>query len=107
MLSFEASSFVPAIGEVVPCRWHGYCEVSSLGGGRGRVHLGRRAQPRSRLELVEWLRVCRSTTVHALRRERFTLRMLADVEAEMGLDVDLITGHVSVRWDDRPPPRER
>lgn len=103
VLSYEASSFLPSVGEVVPCRRHGYCIVSNsdrgLVGHRG--HFGRRAKPRSQRELVEWLRRYRATTVHALRRQRFTLRMLAEVEADLGVDVDLTTGRVSVHASDR------
>jgi hypothetical protein len=39
------------------------------------------------------------TTVHALRRQRFTLRMLAAVAAEVVVDVDLASGRVLVGAD--------
>jgi hypothetical protein len=100
MLAFEARSFVPSDGELVPCRRHGYCTVTDTGHGPGRgSRFGRRARPRTEPELVEWLRHHRVTTVHALRRQRFTLRMLAAVAAEVVVDVDLTSGRVLVRAD--------
>ena len=103
LLTFEARSFVPSDGELVPCRRHGSCTVTGTGHGKGYgpgqgSRLGRRARPRTELELVEWLRHHRVTTVHALR-QRFTLRMLAAVTAEVVVDVDLTTGRVLFRAD--------
>jgi hypothetical protein len=107
VLTYEAHSFLPAPGELVPCRRHGYCSVDGASarsaGGRGRF--GRRAEPRTEPELVEWLRRHRVTTIHALRRQRFTLRMLAAVEADLGLEVDHTTGRVLVRAS-QPLPRD-
>jgi hypothetical protein len=100
LLTFEARSFVPSDGELVPCRRHGYCTVAGNGVEPGQAsRLGRRARPRAESELVDWLRHHRVTTVHALRRQRFTLRMLAAVAAEVLVDVDPASGRVLVRAD--------
>ncbi len=102
VLSYETSSFVPADGELVPCRHHGYCAVVMPGrrGTGGGSRLGSRAKRRSQQELLEWLRHHQVTTVHALRRQRFTLRMVVAVGIEGLLDLDLLTGRVVVRSPD-------
>jgi hypothetical protein len=46
---------------------------------------------------VEWLHHRRETTVHALRRQGFTLRMIVAAEKEGIVDLDLHAGRVSVR----------
>jgi hypothetical protein len=101
VLSYETSNLVPAGGELVPCRNHGYCAVSRRGmraaGGR---RLGPRAKRRSQQELLEWLRHHPVTTVHALRRQRFTLRMIMAVGIDGLLDLDVSTGRVVVRSPD-------
>lgn len=98
VLSYEARSFLPSGGELVPCRRHGYCTVDgSVTGAPGRRGtFDRRAAPRTEHELVEWLGRHRVTTVHSLRRQRFTLRMLAAVAADVGLEVDHATGRIQV-----------
>jgi hypothetical protein len=100
VLSYEVRSFVPARGEAVPCRRHGYCVVERLGraampssGRRGTP----RARPRAQDELLEWLRCRPVTTVHALRQHRFTLRMIAAAEREGLVAVDHEAGTVAVR----------
>jgi hypothetical protein len=99
VLTYEARSLLPSDGELVPCRRHGYCPVTGsdrrAGGGAGRCD--RRARPRTEQELVEWLHHHQVTSVHALRRQRFTLRMLTSVQADVGLEVDHTTGRVLVR----------
>ena len=100
VLVFEDRSFLPRLGELVPCRHHGYCAVNvgdatKAAGGGG--HFGPRARPRSQTELMRWLWQHQVTTVHALRRQRFTLRMVAAAERAGLLDVDLATGRVAAR----------
>lgn len=100
-LVFEARSFLPTVGESVPCLRHGYCAVMATGrstevterrpGGRLRAHR------RDHDELVDWLRGRSRTTIHALREQRFTLRLLAAAEREGLVAVDLEAGIVSVR----------
>jgi hypothetical protein len=98
-LSFESREWVPQVGDVMPCRRHGFCAVDSAS-AEGRPWLGRpggRARPRAQRELEEWLRLRPVTTVHALRRHRFTLRMVAAAERDGLVDVDLLTGKVVAR----------
>jgi hypothetical protein len=99
VLAYEARSLAPARGESVPCRRHSYCVVKKLGtapsGRRPRSGLPR-ARPRDHRELLEWLRGRSATTVHALRNERFTLRMIATAERDGLVIVDLETGMVAV-----------
>jgi hypothetical protein len=101
-LSYEARSFLPKVGDLVPCRHHGYCTVG-MAGSHNTQHVGssgpstRRARPRAQRELTEWLRQRPVTTVHALRRHRFTLRMIAVAERDGLVDVDLRTGRVAIR----------
>jgi hypothetical protein len=100
VLSYEASSFVPARGESVPCRNHGFCVVRNWARGNtvpSRTRCLPRAQPRAQRELLEWLHGRSATTVHALRRQRFTLRMIAAAERDGLVAVDLETGGVSLR----------
>jgi hypothetical protein len=100
ILTYEWPTFVPTTGEVVPCRNHGYCRVNARGRiprrGGSAIPLLRRS-PRSRHELVAYLRAHPVTTVHALRRERFTLRLVAAVEREGLVEVDLGSGSVRLR----------
>src|SRR3954452_1910301 len=100
VLTYEAPDLVPVIDDLVPCRRHGYCVVGATGrisrGGAVR-RLGRRPAPRQQGELLEWLGRSPVTTVHVLRRQRFTLRLIAQAERDGDLDVDLTTGRVSLR----------
>ena len=101
ILSFEARSFLPVVGDLIPCRSHGYCAVERTGGTGGSLP---RAAPRQQHELLEWLQDRPVTTVHALRRQRFTLRMVADAARAGLVDMDLRTGRVAVRpGPDRHP----
>jgi hypothetical protein len=95
VLVYEARSFLPATGEVVPCRDHGYCVVEVTGGGGG----GRfgRAKPRPQSELLEWLRQRPVASIHALQQQRFSLRMLAAAEKDGLVVLDLVAGRVAAR----------
>jgi len=99
VLTYEASSFVPQVDEVVPCRRHGYCPVASRewianGGPRG----ARRVAPRrSQGELLEFLSHRPVTSVHALREHRFTLRMVTAAQKHGLVDVDLVSGRIALR----------
>jgi hypothetical protein len=99
VLTYEAPDLVPLPDDLVPCRHHGYCVVggtsSSAGGAAGRLR--RRAARREQGELLEWLGRSPVTTVHVLRRQRFSLRLIAQAERDGDLDVDLATGKVSLR----------
>lgn len=100
VLRYETRDLLPASGEHVPCRRHGYCGVRALGTRTGSTAAGPalpRARPRAQHELVEWLRDRPVTTVHALRRERFTLRMVAAAERDGLVSVDLDAGLVWTR----------
>jgi hypothetical protein len=96
VLSYEARTFRPDPGDVVPCRAHGYCAVQqtngSVSGGTSSPRAGRRAQG----ELLDWLRGRSETTVHALLRRGFTLRMVAAAERDGVVDVDLPAGRIAV-----------
>ena len=99
VLAYEARDLVPASGERVPCRRHGYCGVHEVGSSPA-ANPGPvlpRAAPRAQHELEEWLRDRPATTVHALRRERFTLRMIAAAERAGLVTVDLEAGLVWTR----------
>lgn len=100
VLTYEARGFVPARGERVPCRRHGYCVVSETGRTPAPATPSRslrRARPRAQHELREWLLERPVTTVHALKRARFTLRMVADAERAGLVAVDLEAGRVWTR----------
>lgn len=83
-------------GEAVPCRRHGYCVVDRHGRA-GTPTTGRRATPRARPrghdELRKWLRDRSRTTVHALRQQRFTLRMIAAAERDGLAAIDFEAGN--------------
>jgi hypothetical protein len=51
---------------------------------------------RPQSELITFLRGRPVTTVHALRRERFTLRVIAAAQHDGLVDVDLVTGRVAL-----------
>jgi hypothetical protein len=99
VLSYEARGFLPELGDVVPCLHHGYCSVAASRAGGGGVTDGyfRRAAPRAQDELVEWLRGRPEVSIHALRRERFTLRLIAAAEREGLVRVDLRAGRVALQ----------
>jgi hypothetical protein len=100
VLTYEARNLLPASGERVPCRRHGYCAVHEVGTREAPTTAAAarpRARPRAQYELAEWLRERPVTTVHALMRERFTLRMVAAAEREGLVTVDLEAGRVWTR----------
>ena len=100
VLTYEARDLLPASGDHVPCRRHGYCGVHDVGPGTVPTVGGPtlpRARPRAQHELEEWLRKRPVTTVHALKRERFTLRMIAAAERDGLVTVDLESGRVWTR----------
>ncbi len=97
VLSYEARSFRPDPGDVVPCRNHGYCAVEVTDGPAGGGWSSGRARPRAQRELLDWLRNRSETTVHVLRRQGFTLRMVVAAERDGLVDVDLGAGRVAVR----------
>lgn len=101
VLEYEARSLVPAPGDVVPCRRHGYCPVHDVGASGTKQPRsptsGRRDGREERAELRAFLSERPVTTVHALRRRRFTLRVLVAAEADGLLDLDLVTGRVFSR----------
>src|SRR3954447_2026328 len=83
LLVYEVASWVPGVGENVPCPRHGYCRVTArerAGGGRS----GRSGGPPRRTidELVDFLCPRPVTTVAILRRNRFTLRVVAAAHRE-------------------------
>lgn len=98
VLTFEASSLVPAEAETIPCPRHGYCKVQrrtiSAGGARPRRP---RPAPREHQELIDWLQTQPSTTVHVLRRHRFTLRIISEAQRAGLVEADLVTGLVALR----------
>jgi hypothetical protein len=97
VLAYEARSFLPEVGDLVPCRHHGYCTVTETTRGTGPGDFLPRATPRTQDELMEWLRHRPETTVHALRRQRFTLRVVAAAERDGLVDLDLRAGRVALR----------
>ena len=99
VLTYEAKSFLPQVGDLVPCRRHGYCAVDGIGlqGGAGADgQCFPRPAPRSQSELLEWLRRRPEASVSALRRQRFSLRMIADAERAGLVELDLRAGRVAL-----------
>ena len=99
VLTYEVPSFLPDVGESVPCLRHGFCRVASraAGDGRGVGTVVRTLDRRSQPELLAFLRQTPVTTVHVLRRQRFPLRMVTAAQRDGHLDVDLATGRVTLR----------
>jgi hypothetical protein len=98
VLSYEAPTFRPDLGDLVPCRHHGYCAVQlTSGSSSGGAYCTPRGRPRAQSELLEWLCSRSGTTVHVLRRRGFTLRMLAKAERDGLVELDLPAGRVAVR----------
>jgi hypothetical protein len=99
VLSYEARSFLPTTSEWVPCRNHGYCAVincSRAQAPRTRSREVIRARPRTQPELVDWLERCPVTTLAALRRHRFTLRLITRAQRDGLVAVDEGTGAVAL-----------
>jgi hypothetical protein len=97
VLTYEAPTFRPAPGDVVPCRHHGYCVVQLAGRATSGGAFSPRAGPRAQSDLLDWLHGRRETTVHALRRRGFTLRLVAAAERDGLVELDLPAGRVAVR----------
>jgi hypothetical protein len=95
-LTYEAPTFVPVVGEVVPCRRHGFCAVEcrETCDGRGADADARSGQCRSQAELLAFLTGRPVTTVHVLHSRRFTLRVVAAAQKAGHVDIDLVTGQV-------------
>jgi hypothetical protein len=99
ILMYEARSFVPTKGERVPCRRHGYCAVIQEGRmqlERSRLRDVTRARPRGQDELLTWLQSYPGSTMAALRRERFTLRLIFKAERDGLIVVDSTTETVAM-----------
>ena len=99
VLTYEAATFVPEVEESVPCRRHGYCSVTSRDRTDARAFRepSRRAQRRSQAELLDFLRRRPITSIHALKQNRFTLRIVTAAEKDGLVDVDLLTGQIALR----------
>ena len=99
VLTYEAPNFVPGIGEVVPCRRHGFCSVVVREGsdGRGAGNVTRAGGRRSPSELLTFLSTRPATSIRALRSQRFTLRVVVAAQKEGLVDVDLVSGRVALR----------
>lgn len=101
VLEYEHRSFLPSAGELVPCRTHGFCTVRDTDGtgpNRNRSRTARRRQRAdAEAELGRFLERTPVTTIHVLRRRRFTLRVLVAAQAEGLLDLDIVTGAVRRR----------
>jgi hypothetical protein len=97
VLSYEARTFRPDPGDLVPCCHHGYCVVQRTGRSASGGAYPPRARPRAQSELRDWLRGRSETTVHALRKQGFTLRMVVAAERDGLVLVDLQAGRVAVR----------
>ena len=97
VLTYAASSFVPEVGAEVPCPRHGYCAVAARETIRRRRRSSLVPSPRSTGEMAEFLSERPVTTVHVLRSQRFTLRIVAAAQKEGLVDVDLLSGRVALR----------
>jgi len=99
VVHYEPGICPPAPGDVVPCRRHGYCATAAVPvptrGARGprRTRSPRRTQE----ELRARLGGLPGESLAALRRERFTLRLLADAQQEGWLRVDQESDWVRLR----------
>jgi len=105
VLSYEARTFRPDPGDLVPCRRHGYCAVQKCSGSVPGGASPPRAARRAHGELLDWLRGRSESTVHALLRRGFTLRMVAAAERDGVVDVDLPAGRIAVRRPIEVGPR--
>jgi transcriptional regulator with XRE-family HTH domain len=98
VLTYGSPTFVPDVKEMVPCRRHGTCPVVY----RGRLDArklggsGRRVQSRTQRELLDFLSRQPVTSVHTLRRNRFTLRTVAAAQKDGLVEVDFVTGRIAL-----------
>ncbi len=99
VLTYEAASFLPDVGERVPCRRHGFCTVNSReeSDGRGAGNARRVTRRRSQGELVAFLRTQPVASIHTLRQHRFTLRVVAAAQKDGLVHLDLVAGRVVLR----------
>lgn len=99
LLTYEAASLVPLVGEVVPCRRHGYCRVADTEhvADPTRRRRPRARKPRSQEELLDFLRRHPVTSLHRLRNSGFSLRMVTAAQQRGLVDVDVITGRTALR----------
>jgi hypothetical protein len=99
VLTYESLTFLPGVGETVPCHRHGYCSVDAVGRGPSNSSQdSSRSRPRrSQAELLAFLKYCPVTTVHILRKNRFTLRTVAAAQADGLVEADLVAGRVALR----------
>ena len=99
VLTYEAASFLPDVGDSVPCRRHGFCTVDSrdASDGRSTPDAHRVTRRRSQGELVAFLRTRSVTSVHTLRTHRFTLRVVARAQKDGLVHLDLVAGRVVLR----------
>jgi hypothetical protein len=106
VLTYEVPSFLPDVGERVPCPRHGFCRVGSrdAGDGRGAGAVLRTVPRRSQQELLAFLGEQPVTSVHVLRRHRFSLRLVTAAQQAGLVDVDLATGRVTLPGTGRQPP---
>lgn len=94
LLEYDAPDLVPVIGDVVPCRRHGYCPVAQA--ITARAERRRRPAPRTTPELVDHLRPRGSATLAALRQQRFPLRVVTEAERAGLVHLDLLAGTVEL-----------
>jgi hypothetical protein len=110
VLTYEAASYLPDVGERVPCRRHGFCTVNSRDEGDGRAAgtgtAHRITRRRSQGELVAFLRTRSVTSIHTLRQHRFTLRVVAAAQKDGLVHLDLVAGRVVLRGQGPGAPPE-
>jgi hypothetical protein len=85
VLYYDYCTFVPRIGERVPCLRHDFCRVEAAGARASapdRQARRPRAHPRTTAELLCFLEGRPASTVAELRRHRFTLRLVSLAAAD-------------------------
>lgn len=89
-LTFATRSAAPRAGDAVPCSRHGWCRAVSVAERvrRADARRTRRRRPRTEDELLKYLRVHGRVTVGELRRNRFTLRLVAALLVSGLIDVE-------------------
>ena len=85
---------VPGAGEDVPCVRHGYCRVAQQLRDSPTTRLRSRRPRRTECELAALVAVHRQMSLHRLRVDGFTLRLVAAAAADGILCVDLDAGLV-------------
>ncbi len=97
VLSYSVRNLRPDVGDVVPCTRHGYCVVQVTASAPPRNAAPTRSRSRTQRGLLSWLRGRQSSSVRALRRNGFTLRLVAAAGRDGLVDVDLVAGRVVLR----------